>query len=111
MAVIKEDQGDAGADAQTQYALSLGDVFQGTVDPVDDKDWIKVELDAETIYDFTLSGVGGESAELALFASDGNRIVSGGPIPFGVKLIFSPVVTGTYYVHVGSYDDSLAGDY
>ncbi|MDE0154963.1 MAG: FG-GAP-like repeat-containing protein [Gammaproteobacteria bacterium] len=111
MAVIKEDQGDAGADAQTQYALSLGDVFQGTLQSANDKDWLKVELSAETIYDFTLSGVGGKSAELALFASDGNRIVSGGPIPSGAKLIFSPVVTGTYYLHVGGYDDSLTGDY
>ena len=111
MAVIKEDKGDAGADAQTQYTISLGDVFQGTLDPVDDKDLIEVELSAETIYDFTLSGVDGESAELALFDSDGNHIVSGGDIPSGTKLIFSPGVSGTYYIGVGSYDDPLTGDY
>jgi len=111
MAVIKEDKGDAGADAQTQYTISLGDVFRGTLDPAADKDWIRVELGVETIYDFTLSGVDGESAELALFDSSGNRIVSGGYTPSGTKLIFSPGVSGTYYIGAGSYDDAPTADY
>ena len=109
MAVIKEDKGDAGADAQTQYTLSLGDIFQGTLDSADDKDWIKVELSAETIYDFTLTGV--DSAELPLFDVSGNWIVSGGYTPSGTKLIFSPPVSGTYYIGVGSYDDAVTGGY
>ena len=109
MAAIKEDKGDAGADAQTQYTLSLGDIFQGTLDAADDKDWIKVELSAETIYDFTLTGV--DSAELALFDASGNWIVSGGYTPSGTKLIFSPSISGTYYIGVGSYDDAVTGGY
>ncbi|MDE0154543.1 MAG: M10 family metallopeptidase, partial [Gammaproteobacteria bacterium] len=111
MAVIKEDKGDASADAQTQYALSLGDVFQGMIDPVDDKDWIKVELDAETIYDFTLTGVG--SGELALFDSIGNQIVYGDYSSSLAKLIFSPNVSGTYYIGIGSYSYAgpFTGDY
>ena len=109
MAAIKEGKGDAGADTQTQYILSLGDIFQGTLDAADDKDWIKVELSAETIYDFTLTGV--DSAELALFDASGNWIVSGGYTPSGTKLIFSPSISGTYYIGVGSYDDAVTGGY
>ena len=83
-AVIKEDKGDAGAGSETRYTIALGDIFQGTLDPAGDGDWIKVELGAETIYDFTLSGV--DAAELALFDSDGNRIVRGGATSSGVNI-------------------------
>ena len=102
MAEIKEDKGDASADTGTTYSISLDDVFQGVLESVDDKDWIKVELTAGTIYDFTLSGVDGESAELGLFDSDANLIAIGGVIPSGAKLIYSPKVTGTYYIHAGT---------
>lgn len=111
MAVITENKGDASSDIETQYTISLGDVFQGTLEPVEDKDWLKVELSAETIYDFTLSGVDGELAELALFDSDGNHVVRGGAVPSGTKLIFSPSVSGTYYIGAGSYEDSFADEY
>ncbi len=113
MAVIKEDRGDAGAAAGTSYTISLGDIFQGTLDSGGDKDWIKVELSAETIYDFTLGFTveDVDSAELALFDASGNWIVSGGYTPSGTKLIFSPSVSGTYYLGVGSYDDAVTGVY
>ena len=109
MAIIKENSGDASADTQTQYIISLGDVFQGTLDRANDKDWIRVELDADIIYDITLSGV--EPAQLQLSDSAGYSIVTGGEFPSGAKLIFSPPVSGTYYIHVGSYDDGFTGDY
>ncbi len=109
MAVIKEDKGDAGANAQTQYTLSLGDMFQGTLDSVGDKDWIKVELSAETIYDVTLGGV--DWAVLGLFDASGNQVASGVLIPAGARLIFSPDVSGTYYLCIGSYDDTFTGSY
>ena len=109
MAAISENNGDASANIGTTYTISLGDVFQGTLDPAADKDWVKVELTAGTIYDFTLTGV--DSAEFALFDSSGNQIVSGGVIPSGAKLIFSPTATDTYYIHVGSTDSDHSGDY
>ena len=112
MAVITENMGDAGADTETQYTLSLGDVFQGRLEPANDKDWIKVELTAGTIYDFTLSDV--YSAVLVLFNSEGN-IVSGNLYSteelIDKKLIFSPSVTGTYYIQASSNDDVFRGDY
>ena len=38
MAIIKEDNGDASASTETQYTVSLGDVFQGTLDTAGDTD-------------------------------------------------------------------------
>ncbi len=111
MAVIKEDNGDAGADTYTQYTIALGDVFQGKLDPADDDDWVRVELSAGTIYDFTLIGIENELAGLALHDSSGNHMVSGNPIPSGAKLIFSPDVTGTYYIRAGNHDFAFTGEY
>ena len=109
MAIIRENDGDAGADSGTRYTLSLGDVFQGALDPANDKDWIRVELTAGTIYDITLTGV--ESAQLQLLDSEGNHVVSGGSFPSGSKLIFSPAASGTYYINAGSNDNDYSGDY
>ena len=109
MAIIRENDGDAGADSGTRYTLSLGDVFQGTLDPANDKDWVRVELTAGTIYDITLTGV--ESAQLQLLDSEGNHVVSGGSLPSGSKLIFSPTASGTYYINAGSNDNDYSGDY
>ena len=109
MAIIRENDGDAGADSGTRYTLSLGDVFQGTLDPANDKDWVRVELTAGTIYDITLTGV--ESAQLQLLDSEGNHVVSGGSLPSGSKLIFSPAASGTYYINAGSSNNDYSGDY
>ena len=109
MATINENNNDASAGVETQYKISLGDTFQGTLATADDVDWVRVELTAGTIYDFILSNV--DSVEFALYDSSGNHIVNGGAIPSGSKLIYSPVVSGTYYIQVGSYDNEFTGDY
>ena len=109
MAIITESNGDASADSGTRYSLSLGDVFQGSLDPAGDKDWVRVELAAGIIYDITLTDV--ESAQLQLLDAEGNHLVSGGSLPAGAKLIFSPDVTGTYYIQTGSSNNDFSGDY
>lgn len=109
MAIIRENNGDASATTGTAYTVSLGDIFKGTLDQAADEDWVKVELTVETIYELTLSGV--DFAELALFDSDGNPVIIGGEFPAGAKIIYSPTVAGTYYIHVGSLDSDYSGDY
>ena len=109
MAIIRETNGDAAAGAGTRYTLSLDDVFRGTLSPAGDKDWVKVELSAGTIYDFTLSGV--DSAQFELFDSAGSPVVLGGVTSSGAKLIFNPGATATYYIQAGSSDDAFSGDY
>lgn len=91
MAVIKENNGDAAGNAATQYSLTLGDVFEGTFNPDErDTDWVRVELIAGTIYDFSLSGY--PVSHLYLLDADGNYVL-GAP-----RLIFTPEVSGVYYV-------------
>ena len=109
MATIRENNGDASASTGTTYTISLGDVFKGTLNPASDKDWIKVELTAGTIYDFTLNSV--DSAQFELFNSAGNHVVLGGVTSSGAKLIFSPDGTGTYYIQASSHDDVFTGTY
>ena len=111
MATIKENNGDAGADTGTRYAIALGDVFQGTLDPAGDKDWIRVELTAGTVYDITLTGLA--STEPWFYDSAGNRITSDGTVflSSAKKLIIGPTVTGTYYIHVGSEQSDHSGNY
>ena len=109
MATIRENTGDASNNTRTRYTITLGDVFKGTLDSADDKDWIKVSLGAGTIYDFTLSGVA--SAQFGLYDSSGNLVVRGGLSASVAKLIFSPDVTGTYYIQAGSFEDVSPADY
>ena len=104
MAIIKENQGDASADTGTQYTLSLGDVFQGAVDPADDRDWIRVELNVGTIYDITLSGE--KLFAIGLYDSEGNHITYGNPLDSYSKVIFNPTISGSYYVEAVGLDPS-----
>ena len=109
MATITENQGDASADSVTRYALSVGDVFQGRLDSIEDVDWIRVELNADTIYDITLNGE--ISLGFDLFDSAGNYIVSDDQGSFGPKFSGNPGASGTYYIAVKGRDNDSAGDY
>ena len=75
MAVIRENQGDARATAETQYSLPVGAEFRGSLSSDGDTDWVRVELAAGTIYDILLDGV--ESARLVLLDAEGNEVAHG----------------------------------
>ena len=98
MAIIRENNGDAEAASGTRYSLSLGDYFQGTFAGGPDSDWLRVELTAGTIYDIRLEG--DDSLELELLDSEGRQIISGGYLSSGSRIIiFSPALSGTYYIN------------
>ena len=109
MAVIKEDNSDASSNSNTQYTISLGDVFQGTLDPVRDRDWIRVELTSGTVYAISPDGLG-QWLRYQVFDSQGQQ-VQRLPNPFpsfaipppGSKFIFDPPVSGTYYIQVYAF--------
>lgn len=110
MAIIREDNGDAGASSGTQYALSVGDSFQGKLNPISDTDWLRVELTAGTIYDFILNGV--YSAQLAILDSQGNEVAYGiSDFDFTKIRIFSPDASGSYYISIGSSNTDRTADY
>ena len=110
MAVIRENQGDARATAETQYTLPVGAEFRGSLSPDGDTDWVRVELAAGTIYDILLDGV--ESARLVLLDSEGNEVAHGRNYSSLSKLnIFSPDVSGTYYISIDSSAEDNTADY
>ena len=110
MAIISESSGDARANAGTQYTISVGYDFLGRLSSADDTDWVRVELAAGTIYDIILDGV--ESARLLLLDTEGNVVAQGRNFGSYTKLkIFSPDITGTYYISIDSTYEDLPTDY
>ena len=108
MATINENNNDASAGVETQYKISLGDTFQGTLATADDVDWVRVELTVGTIYD--ISQTDGEDVSLSLLNSEGNHIINGSSRPAGEKIILSPDESGTYYIGIERNDD-VTGEY
>ena len=109
MATINENNNDASTGVETQYKISLGDTFQGTLATADDVDWVRVELTVGTIYD--ISQVGGEDLRLSLLDSEGNYVVDGSASLPGEPLIISPDESGTYYIGIKNRGNEAAGDY
>ncbi len=104
MATITENQGDASADTGTGYALSLDDIFRGTLDTAQDRDWIRVELITGIIYDISQTGL--ESVRLRFLDSDGRYMFDS-----DAHLIFEPPASGAYYIQVATLDGTSSGDY
>ena len=110
MATITETHGDASEDSNTQYAITLGDIFQGSHDDFSDIDKIRVELSSDTIYDFTLRAET-ESIRFKLVDSNDGLHLHSEFNPTGSKLIYQPPVSGTYYIDVFSFDSEYPLDY
>ena len=119
MAIIRETNGDAAAGADTRYTLSLDDVFQGTLDPAGDNDWVKVELSAGTIYLFTIKTdeavTGDNPLGLELFDSGGSYLVRSeykAEAPtVNASIVFKATETGSYYINARSVADDYSGSY
>ena len=109
MATITENGNDAAADGGTQYTIALGDVFKGALDSAHDVDVVRVELDAETIYD--ISQTGGKNARLSIFDPQGNPLIDGFSRTAGDKVIFSPDKSGTYYIGIFNNNNEATGEY
>ena len=108
MATVVEDKGDARADHQTRYAISVGDVFRGSFDPANDRDWVAIELRAGTFYEIRLDGVEAP----ALVITDLDIFDTGYYLPTSARFILAPFETSkTYYIEIGSYAVDYSGDY
>lgn len=110
------ENNDLPADQSTTANLALGETFSNQLEVVGDRDWIRVELVAGQRYAISLDGSGADALSdplVRLYDASGNLIGEnddGGP---GLNSLLSYTVptTGTYYIEVGAWDDSVAGSY
>ena len=112
MATITETNGDAGDDFDTQYSMSLGDIFQGAHDESRDVDWIRVELSADTIYIISLR-TESDSIRFKLVDSEGGLHLHSDFSSTGSTLLYPPSVSGSYYIDIFSFgsDDDYPIEY
>lgn len=100
--------------------LAVGGAAAGTLEAPADRDWFAVQLVAGTSYLLSLTGIQGgggtlEDPYLRLRDGAGVLIAESDDSADGAStdsaLVFTSSVTGTYYLEVGSYQDSSAGTY
>mgnify|MGYP000920900423 CR=1 FL=1 len=109
---------DYPADMTTSGSVSIGGSIIGELETSYDQDWFKVSLTAGRLYAFDLKGAasgGGTLSDTNLrlldpsvsyvsFDSDSGM----GP---DARLVYSPVVDGTYYLDVSGGGNSVGGTY
>ena len=99
--IYEIQSGDARADKDTQYTLTLGTTFWGRFDAASDVDWIRLELTAGTVYEIIAWFTYSDSALVKLVDSEGNEHAYGNGRFFrGPDFTFTPPVTGDYYLSV-----------
>ena len=116
MAILSENSGDAPWSVGTQYEMSVGDVFRGTLHTPDDTDAIRIHLSAGTSYVISLEGMGSAPVAdtyLRIFESNGDEIAfdDDGGVGFDSLLTFTPTVSGTYYIGASSFVGGHRGGY
>ena len=94
MAIIREDNGDARADSGTQYTISVGDVFQGTVES-NGQDWVRVDLTIGTMYHIPISTV---VRDIGFFDLEGNYI------EYDTRGTFIAEVSRPHYINLWSFN-------
>jgi len=108
---------DAAAGTGTGYTMGIGDTFTGTLSPVGDQDWVRVQLTAGQTYTFTLDGSGGTPVSdtyLELRNGSGTILVQdddGGATGLNSAITFTATASGTYYLNARSYLNGGSGGY
>lgn len=118
IAATVRESGDAPAGTGTPYAITVGDIFSGTLDVAGDRDWVAVDLVAGETYNINLTGSASGDGTLSdpylrLYDSLGGLVDLDDDDGEGLEsfLSFTASTTGTYYVSAGSYDDRYSGTY
>ena len=110
---------DAAANSDTAYNLyHFVDRFEGTLEDMNDEDWIRVDLVAGETYDISLSSSGDNGAAdtvLKIFNSAGEEVAGNDDIDTGAgnhnsMVIFSPDSSGVYYISAASNTQDPAQD-
>ena len=106
---LTEEQDDLSDTVNTAGAVGVGGTATGAIDFPGDRDWFKVELEADKSYRFDLAGTGTDalidpylrgihdaSGDLIADTTDDN-----GGEGFNSRVTFTPAAAGVYYVAAG----------
>ena len=102
----------------TPHVVTVGGVFQGSLDDKHDEDWIKVDLVAGKTYDVTLRGLGADAGLdtfLKIYDTAGEELARNDDVDFDAgridsQLTFTPDAGGAYYLVAGAYTDGLGAN-
>lgn len=109
--------GDVPDDATTGASVAVGGGYNGTLDFVGDRDWIRAELQAGSVYDLSLAGRGNNpvlDTYMRVYDSAGREIASNDDSDGGYDSRLPALridSTGAYFISAESYGDYEEGDY
>lgn len=109
---------DAADDLSTDYAIGISESFSGELETAGDRDWIAITLEEGVEYTISQHGYWGGTGTLRdgymrLYNDDGELVEQNddGIHGYDSQITFTATESGTYYVSVGSYQDSYTGTY
>ncbi|QNM83783.1 M10 family metallopeptidase C-terminal domain-containing protein [Sphingomonas sabuli] len=107
---------DIPADSLTTTDITVGGTLTNQLEVVGDHDWIRIELTAGQRIVITLNGSGANPLEdpyLFVRNAAGTLLAENDDSGSGrdSRLVFTATTTGVYYLDIGAYDESYAGQY
>jgi serralysin len=107
---------DIPGDSSTTTSITVGGPsVSSTLDFLGDHDWIRIDLVAGQNITVFVDGTTLEDSYVYIRNAAGTVLYENDDINPGVirdsKVSFTATTTGTYYIDVGSFEDSYIGDY
>ena len=87
---------DYRSNVTTSGAVAIGSNLAGALNTAGDHDWIKVSLNANALYSFSITGLA--MSTLSMYDANGSPLYASDA--HGSRLGFMPASTGTYYIDV-----------
>jgi Peptidase M10 serralysin C terminal/Bacterial pre-peptidase C-terminal domain/Metallo-peptidase family M12B Reprolysin-like len=113
---VRTESGDAAANTNSTARMSVGEIFNGTLNAGTDQDYVRVRLTAGQTYVIEQQSVGGNGLDsyLRLRNAQGTLLSEdddGGAVGTDSQIVFTANTTGYYYIDAGSFDDVTSGAY
>jgi len=106
---------DTPGNQTTTASITVGGTYSDTLETLGDHDWIRLNLTAGQSVTIFVDGITLDDSYLRVRNSAGTLLYENDDIVLGVnrdsQLSFTATTTGTYYIDVGSYNDSYTGTY
>ncbi|HEY6661772.1 MAG TPA: M10 family metallopeptidase C-terminal domain-containing protein [Sphingomicrobium sp.] len=106
---------DIPGDNSTTTSITVGGSVSSTLESLGDRDWIRIDLVAGQAITVLVDGTTLEDPYVYIHNAAGTVLFSNDDINPGVlrdsQVSFTVPTTGTYYIEVGSFEDSYTGDY